>query len=194
MAESKSIFVKLQAVRAALAAMKLMPTGRNAHMGYSYLELGDFLPHVSKLCAEQGICPIFNMGKDAATLVIADGGEKEITFTMPTGEAKLAGNASPVQCLGAARTYMMRYLYSNAFEIQESDGMEAAYDKKAAPPAETRRSMRQAQEELFTEAQKWGVSNSSMKEMMSSAFGKASSSQLTIDEIDVLIHLLRGEA
>lgn len=201
--DGKNIYMKLQNARAALAALKLKPTGKNPHMGYSYMTLGDFLPHVSRICAEEGICAIFNMGKEKATLVIADGGEEEITFSMPTGEARLAGNASPVQCLGAARTYMMRYLYSNAFEIKEDDALENQYDgnakrretvKKQAPKGRNEREeKRLVMAEVMKERDRKGMSNEQMSALVAQNFNGKKGSELTLDEAVCLLTILQDE-
>lgn len=125
------VYAKLQKVRNELSKSELKKTGKNKHMGFSYFELGDFLPKIIELCDKHGICTIIKFGEKIVTLKVIDV-EKEdstVTFTSPIHPAKLQGNAQPVQNLGATQTYMRRYLYMNAFEVSENDIVDASDNK-----------------------------------------------------------------
>lgn len=129
-----NVYMKLQTVRAELSKTELTKTGENKHLKFKYFELGDFLPAITDLCAKNKICSIINFGEKLATLKIIDC-EKDssvIKFTTPIAKAKLMGSPSPVQELGATQTYIRRYLYMNAFEVVDTDVVDAQPEEK--PP------------------------------------------------------------
>ena len=132
-----NIYQKVQDMRVALQAMNIKKTGKNKHMGYTYYELGDFMPPINQLMKEHGVCGVVSYGADAATLTLfnAEKPEESIVFASPMAEAKLSG-AHPIQNLGAVETYQRRYLYMTAFEIVEADVLDASQgsDKGAQTP------------------------------------------------------------
>lgn len=128
-----NVYMKLQTVRAELSKTELTKTGENKHLKFKYFELGDFLPAITELCAKNKICSIINFGTKLATLKIIDC-EKDgsiIRFSTPIEKAKLMGSPSPVQELGATQTYIRRYLYMNAFEVVDTDVVDAQPQDKA---------------------------------------------------------------
>jgi hypothetical protein len=126
-----TIYKKLQDGRMKLQEIKLEKTGFNKFSGYSYFQLGDFLHHIQKICAELGICGVISFKPDEATLRIIDVLEpsQEAVFTSPMSTAALKG-CHDVQNLGAVQTYLRRYLWVLAFEIVEHDAIEESGEKK----------------------------------------------------------------
>lgn len=117
-----NIYSKLQKMRVELQRMNLKKSGKNTFAGYSYYELGDFLPAINQLMLDNGVCSTVTFGDEVAslTLVNSEKPEESIIFTSPMKDATLKG-AHPIQNLGAVETYSRRYLYMAAFEIVEAD-------------------------------------------------------------------------
>jgi hypothetical protein len=105
-----SVHKKLMQARIQLQGTKLSKSGKNKFAGYSYFELGDFLPTIQDIFHQIGLCGYISFGKDLATLTITDvDGGGEILITSPMAEANLKGT-HPIQNLGAVETYNRRYL------------------------------------------------------------------------------------
>lgn len=121
-----NIYEKLQTIRVALQNMNLKKSGNNKFAGYNYYELGDFLPAVNQLMLDNKVTSLVTFGEDLATLTLVntEKPEETVQFTSPMREAVLKG-AHPIQNLGAVETYSRRYLYMAAFEIVESDALDA---------------------------------------------------------------------
>ena len=121
-----SVHKKLMQARIQLQGTKLSKSGKNKFAGYSYFELGDFLPTIQDIFNQIGLCGYVSFGKDLATLTITDtDGGGEITITSPMAEANLKGT-HPIQNLGAVETYNRRYLWMAAMEIVEHDVLDAS--------------------------------------------------------------------
>lgn len=125
------VHVKLQQARVALANHPLKKTGQNKHHGFSYFELGDFLPTIQKIFNDVKLCGQTSFENHIASLTIYDAEDPSsyIVFSSPTAEAKLA-KGSPIQELGSMHTYMRRYLWLMAMEISEND----LVDAQESPP------------------------------------------------------------
>lgn len=119
-----TVYKKLQEARILLQNTKLNKSGKNKFAGYEYFELGDFLPHIQKICKDVGLCGVVSFTDETAYLTIHDTeGEGFVTFTSPMSTASLKG-CHDVQNLGAVQTYLRRYLWTNAFEISEHDPLD----------------------------------------------------------------------
>jgi hypothetical protein len=130
-----SVHKKLMQARIQLQGTKLSKSGKNKFAGYSYFELGDFLPTIQDIFNQIGLCGYVSFGKDLATLTITDtDGGGEIVITSPMAEANLKGT-HPIQNLGAVETYNRRYLWMAAMEIVEHDILDASkpLEEKPAP-------------------------------------------------------------
>ena len=130
-----SVHKKLMRARIQLQGTKLSKSGKNKFAGYSYFELGDFLPTIQDIFHQIGLCGYISFGKDLATLTITDvDGGGEILITSPMAEANLKGT-HPIQNLGAVETYNRRYLWMAAMEIVEHDILDASkpLEEKQAP-------------------------------------------------------------
>jgi hypothetical protein len=130
-----SVHLKLMQARVDLQAEKLSKSGKNKFAGYSYFELGDFLPQIQNIFFRIGLCGYISFGKELATLTITDVHDQtEIVITSPMESASLKG-VHPIQNLGAVETYNRRYLWMAALEIVEHDILDASkpLEAKQAP-------------------------------------------------------------
>jgi protein-arginine kinase activator protein McsA len=121
-----NIFEKLQDCRLKLSKADLKKSGANTYAKYKYFELGDFLPKLTELMAEDKLTSVITFDEVLATLTLIDceKPEDKIVFTSPMREANLKG-MHPIQNLGAVETYSRRYLYMVAFDIVENDTLDS---------------------------------------------------------------------
>lgn len=126
-----SVHKKLMEARIRLQNTKLSKSGHNKFAGYTYFELGDFLPAIQEIFSDVGLCGTINFypdiegSKGSASLCITDTEDgTTIDFTCPMSQASLKG-CHEVQNLGASMTYIRRYLWVNALEIVEHDALDA---------------------------------------------------------------------
>ena len=125
-----SVHKKLQEARVKLQRTPLHKSGKNTYSGYSYFELGDFMPELQEIFYGIGLCGIVSFGTEIATLTIYDTeGEGTIQFTSPMSTAALKG-CHEVQNLGAVQSYIRRYLWTTALEIVENDVLDATTGKE----------------------------------------------------------------
>lgn len=131
-----NIYEKLNEARIRFQESGAKKSGRNSFAKYDYFELSDILPAINRAARELGFSCMVRFGKEEATLEIVDCEKPEdrIIFCSPMGTADLKG-CHPVQSLGAVETYVRRYLYLAAFEITESDGLDATAGQAQAAPA-----------------------------------------------------------
>ncbi|WBK39952.1 Erf-like ssDNA annealing protein [PinkBerry-associated phage LS06-2018-MD08] len=133
-----SVYKKLQDVSVALQETKMKKSGKNKFAGFSYFELGDFLPTVNQLFQANGLCGYVSFDSEIAMLTITDvedGSSVEVCSPMVTISMK---GANEIQNLGAVQTYQRRYLYMAALGITENDvvdSQEMKHEKKQEPKA-----------------------------------------------------------
>ena len=121
----RGIWNKLQQARVQLQGVKMKKSGHNKFAGYTYFELGDFLPTINEIFNVIGLCGVVSFTASEATLRIVDTESgQEAIFTCPMASAQLKG-CHEVQNLGASITYIRRYLYVTALEIVEHDALDA---------------------------------------------------------------------
>ena len=125
-----NIYSKMQKARCEFQEKPLKKSGHNKFAGYHYFELGDFLPTINSLLEKYNLCSNISFDNEMATLTIvnAENTDEKLVFTSPMSNASLKG-CHDVQNLGAVQTYLRRYLWVNAFEIVESDGLDAITGK-----------------------------------------------------------------
>ena len=125
-----NIYSKMQKARCEFQEKPLKKSGHNKFAGYHYFELGDFLPTINSLLEKYNLCSNISFDNEMATLTIvnAENTDEKLVFTSPMSNASLKG-CHDVQNLGAVQTYLRRYLWVNAFEIVESDGLDATTGK-----------------------------------------------------------------
>ena len=128
-----NVYEKLNAARLRFQNAGVKMSGRNSFASYSYFELSDILPVVNKAASELGFTCVVRFGKEEATLdfVNTEKADERIVFTSPMSTASLKG-CHEVQNLGAVESYVRRYLYLTAFEIVESDALDATMNPQAA--------------------------------------------------------------
>ena len=128
-----SVHKKLMAARVKLQGIKLKKSGQNKFAGYSYFELGDFLPEIQQIFNDLGLCGVVSYDSEIASLTITDVDDGTvIVITSPMAEANLKGT-HPIQNLGAVETYQRRYLWMTAMEIVEHDILDASEPVKEQP-------------------------------------------------------------
>jgi len=117
---------KLMAARIMLQNAPLKKSGHNKFAGYSYFELGDFIPTINQIFNEVGLCGVVSYDTEIASLTITDTDDgTSIVITSPMAEANLKG-CHPIQNLGAVETYTRRYLWVTAMEIVEHDALDSS--------------------------------------------------------------------
>lgn len=128
-----NVYEKLQSARHQLVKSGIKKTGHNAHGGWKYYELGDFIPTVHEIFDKVGLCGVVRFD-DIATLTIYDtGGDGHIVFSTPIVYAESA-KGQPIQLLGSTHTYIRRYLWLLAMEIVEADAVDSeAQEVKKEP-------------------------------------------------------------
>ena len=117
---------KLMQARIALQNAPLKKSGHNKFAGYSYFELGDFMPEINAIFNEVGLCGVVSYDSEIASLTITDTDDgTSLVITSPMAEANLKG-CHPIQNLGAVETYTRRYLWVTAMEIVEHDALDSS--------------------------------------------------------------------
>ena len=117
---------KLMQARMMLQNAPLKKSGHNKFAGYSYFELGDFIPTINQIFNEVGLCGVVSYDSEIASLTITDTDDNtSIVITSPMAEANLKG-CHPIQNLGAVETYTRRYLWVTAMEIVEHDALDSS--------------------------------------------------------------------
>lgn len=121
-----SVHKKLIEARVKLLATPLKKSGLNKFAGFQYFELGDFLPAITTIFNEVGLCGIVSFTAEQASLQITDVDDgTSVIITSPSVEVQMKG-CLPIQGLGAAQTYLRRYLWVTAMEIVEHDALDAS--------------------------------------------------------------------
>ncbi len=117
---------KLMAARMSLQEATLKKSGYNKFAGYSYFELGDFIPTITEIFYNIGLCGVVSYDTEIASLTITDTDDgTSLVITSPMAEANLKG-CHPIQNLGAVETYTRRYLWVTAMEIVEHDALDSS--------------------------------------------------------------------
>ena len=125
-----SVHKQLMLARVKLQSVEMKKSGKNSFQGYSYFELGDFIPHIQTIFHEVGLCGVVSFNTEYAQLCITDVNDGTvIVITSPMAEANLKG-AQPIQLMGSCQTYQRRYLWMAAMELTEHDSIDSA------PPVE----------------------------------------------------------
>lgn len=122
-----NVFKKLQQARVKLHNTALHKSGKNSFAKFNYFELGDFVPQVTSIFNELGLCGIVSFTQTDAYLTVYNvDGEKDdfVTFTSPMVYASME-KLQAIQNLGSTHTYMRRYLWLMAMEIVENDAVDA---------------------------------------------------------------------
>jgi hypothetical protein len=114
------------AARMSLQEASLKKSGHNKFAGYSYFELGDFIPTITEIFYNIGLCGVVSYDSEIASLTITDTDDgTSLVITSPMADANLKG-CHPIQNLGAVETYTRRYLWVTAMEIVEHDALDSS--------------------------------------------------------------------
>ena len=117
---------KLMQARIMLQNAPLKKSGHNKFAGYSYFELGDFIPTINQIFNDVGLCGVVSYDSEIASMTITDTDDgTNIIITSPMADANLKG-CHPIQNLGAVETYTRRYLWVTAMEIVEHDALDSS--------------------------------------------------------------------
>ena len=183
-----NIYSKMQKARCEFQEKPLKKSGHNKFAGYHYFELGDFLPTINSLLEKYNLCSNISFDNDMATLTIvnAENTDEKLVFTSPMSNANLKG-CHDVQNLGAVQTYLRRYLWVNAFEIVESDGLDATTGKDDKP-SKTKANVNAAKIMKLIESKY--VNETAVKLHIESAYNVDSYDKLNDEQAKELIEML----
>ena len=179
-----NVYEKLQKCRVELQNTSIKKSGNNKFAGYTYFELGDFLQEINKLCLENKLLTRTSFTSEIATLDVinSESPEEVITFTSPMAEANLKG-CHAIQNVGAVETYQRRYLLMLAFEIVESDGLEATTGKDNTSKTQ----LRDAQvNRLYAIANSVGIDKAKVDEQINKKFG-LKANELSKSQYDLVV-------
>ena len=183
-----NIYSKMQKARCEFQKKPLKKSGHNKFAGYRYFELGDFLPTINSLLEKYNLCSNISFDNEMATLTIvnAENTDEKLVFTSPMSNASLKG-CHDVQNLGAVQTYLRRYLWVNAFEIVESDGLDATTGKDDKP-SKTKANVNAAKIVKLIESKY--VNEVAVQQHVKSAYGVDSYDKLNDKQAKELIEML----
>ena len=121
-----TVYTKLAKARKAFKNSNVKKSGENKFQGYKYFELSDILNAVTDINESIGLATVETVTAEKATLTVVNATKPEetIVFEVPMSTAELKG-CHPVQQLGAAITYIRRYLYQNAYSVSEPDQLDS---------------------------------------------------------------------
>jgi hypothetical protein len=121
-----NVFQKLLQARKMFLEEGVSKSGKNPTIKYLYFELDDIVPTATKIFSEVGLIGLVSFSEEQATmtLVNTDNPEETILFTTPMRYPSENKAVNPVQALGAAQTYLRRYLYMVTLDICEADSIE----------------------------------------------------------------------
>lgn len=180
------VYSSLQKCRVELQKKNLKKSGHNKFAGYTYYELADVLPTINQLMLENNLCSFVNFNNEIATLTIVSIEDNStITFTSPMSSASLKG-CHDVQNLGAVQTYIRRYLYTNAFEIVESDALDSTQGRDEEPRKLSDRQINR----LLAIAKKKGFDIAAVKKKSIASYKKSNLEDLTKNEYDEIVNVL----
>lgn len=180
------VYSSLQKCRVELQKKNLKKSGHNKFAGYTYYELADVLPTINQLMLENNLCSFVNFNNEIATLTIVSIEDNStITFTSPMSSASLKG-CHDVQNLGAVQTYIRRYLYTNAFEIVESDALNSTQGRDEEPRKLSDKQINR----LLAIAKKKGFDIAAVKKKSIASYKKSNLEDLTKNEYDEIVNVL----
>lgn len=193
-----NVFGKLAEARAKFKTAKVQKSGKNKFQGYKYFELADILNAVTDINREVGLATVETVTADCATLEVVnvDDPADRTAFSVPMSTAQLKG-CHPVQNLGAAITYVRRYLYQNAYSVAEPDQLDSgkqAMDEAPKKPAQQKGTLASAAEKL-AKFRAWVKDQEAKvgKEAVSDAlalYGFDSLDDVTADKVNAVTHAI----
>jgi hypothetical protein len=134
MEKIKTVHERMSFIKAELSKTKINKSGHNKYAGFKYHELNDFIEAVNRLNNENGINDSITIDKTndecKLTLFNIEDSTDCYSVMIPYTDAEMlakggaASNVDAIQRLGSTVTYIRRYLYMTAYNIQESDGVD----------------------------------------------------------------------
>lgn len=138
MAEEKklTIYEKIQKAKVELQKKDLKKSGFNKYSNYRYFELGDFVPFINEICLEVRLGTEFQYTEDQAFLIIRnlDNIDEVVKWPTPVKIPTLKG-CNEMQAIGASQTFARKQLYTMAFDIAETDSIDAGATDEDAEEA-----------------------------------------------------------
>lgn len=137
-----NVYQKLSKARVELLKRPLKKSGVNKYAGFEYFKLEDFLPAVTEIFDQLGLCSFFRIEESykesnddgvvteypqLAKLMIVNT-DKTCDYVTFSSEIATAGMKG-IQDIGAIHTYMRRYLWLSAMEITEDDAVDETAGK-----------------------------------------------------------------
>jgi len=134
-----NIYKKITDLKQEFSTIEVKKSGKNAHLGFRYHELSDFLGIISQLNQKFGIAEHISVTNETATLTLTnvDKPEEAIVVAVPFVMADMQAKNDSIQKLGATLTYLRRYLYVQAYAITEHDVIDAQNLKEVKVDNET---------------------------------------------------------
>ena len=127
---------RMAKIKKELNEKKIPKSGHNKFGGFYYHELSDFMPFINELNEKHGVNDEIYISAEERccrlTLTNVDDVENISVVELPYVEAEMLGkggtpsNVDAIQRLGATITYLRRYLYMTAYNIQENDSVDTA--------------------------------------------------------------------
>lgn len=193
-----NVFGKLAEARAKFKTAKVQKSGENKFQGYKYFELADILNAVTDINREVGLATVETVTADCATLEVVnvDDPADRVAFSVPMSTAQLKG-CHPVQNLGAAITYVRRYLYQNAYSVAEPDQLDSgkqAMDEAPKKPAQQKGALASAAEKLakfraWVKEQEAKVGKEAIADALA-LYGFDSLDDVTADKVNAVTHAI----
>lgn len=193
-----NVFGKLAEARAKFKTAKVQKSGENKFQGYKYFELADILNAVTDINREVGLATVETVTADCATLEVVnvDDPADRIEFSVPMSTAQLKG-CHPVQNLGAAITYVRRYLYQNAYSVAEPDQLDSgkqSMDEAPKKPAQQKGTLASAAEKLakfraWVKEQEAKVGKDAVSDALA-LYGFDSLDDVTADKVNAVTHAI----
>lgn len=193
-----NVFGKLAEARAKFKTAKVQKSGENKFQGYKYFELADILNAVTDINREVGLATVETVTADCATLTVVnvDDPADRADFSVPMSTAQLKG-CHPVQNLGAAITYVRRYLYQNAYSVAEPDQLDSGkqtMDEAPKKPAQQKGTLASAAEKLakfraWVKEQEAKVGKDAVSDALA-LYGFDSLDDVTADKVNAVTHAI----
>ena len=132
-----NVYQRLLTARAKFLEHGVSKSGKHMELRYKYFELDDIVPIAIGIFTEVGLVPLVSFTDEQAimTMVNTDNPDETIQFSCPMRYPSENKMVNPVQALGAAQTYLRRYLYMIALDICEPDTIEPTTEKDDNAPA-----------------------------------------------------------
>lgn len=188
---NKSLNESIIDIRVKLQNAKLKKSGKNKFAGFEYFELADFLPKLNELMQEEKVNDRFYIKDDYAVLELMKGEETNI-YTMPfvlfDTPLNKQGQASmqDIQYLGALNTYYKRYLYMNAFGINDGEVIDSMNIEELGSTTKNERRASAGQVNVLNKL------SDTDKEKVYAKYNVTSLEELSIQQASEIISKLKG--